>query len=35
VILDVMMPGLNGLEVCRALRHDGDVLVLMLTARTS
>ena len=33
VILDVMMPGLDGLEVCRRLRTDGDVPVLMLTAR--
>ncbi|WP_067498381.1 response regulator transcription factor [Actinoplanes sp. TFC3] len=34
LILDVMMPGLSGLEVCRALRRDSDVLVLMLTARS-
>src|SRR5262245_42793565 len=33
VVLDVMMPGLNGLEVCRRLRAGGDVPVLMLTAR--
>ncbi|GAA2564541.1 response regulator transcription factor [Winogradskya consettensis] len=35
LILDLMMPELNGLEVCRALRRDSDVMVLMLTARTS
>jgi two-component system, OmpR family, response regulator MtrA len=35
LILDVMMPGVNGLEVCRRLRSDSDLLVLMLTARTS
>jgi two-component system, OmpR family, response regulator MprA len=34
VILDVLMPGLDGLEVCRSLRNAGNrVPVLMLTAR--
>jgi two-component system, OmpR family, copper resistance phosphate regulon response regulator CusR len=34
VILDVLLPGINGLEVCRRLRHDGaSVPILMLTAR--
>jgi two-component system response regulator MprA len=34
VILDVLMPGMDGLEVCRRLRRDGSrVPVLMLTAR--
>jgi len=33
VILDVMLPGMDGLEVCRQLRQDDDVPVLMLTAR--
>ncbi|GIE33942.1 DNA-binding response regulator [Actinoplanes italicus] len=35
LVLDVMMPGLDGLHVCRTLRAESDVLVLMLTARTS
>jgi DNA-binding response OmpR family regulator len=35
VVLDLMLPGLGGLDVCRALRADSDVLVLMLTARST
>jgi two-component system alkaline phosphatase synthesis response regulator PhoP len=35
IVLDVMLPGKNGLEVCRELRQRGkDVAVLMLTAKT-
>jgi DNA-binding response OmpR family regulator len=33
VILDLMLPGLDGLEVCRALRKEGDIPIIMLTAR--
>ncbi|MFN8485703.1 MAG: response regulator transcription factor [Anaerolineae bacterium] len=33
VILDIMLPGLDGLEVCRRLRAASDVPILMLTAR--
>jgi two-component system response regulator MprA len=33
VILDVMMPGLDGLEVAKRLRAGGDVPILLLTAR--
>ena len=33
VILDVMLPGLDGIEVCRQLRKFSDAYVLMLTAR--
>ena len=33
VILDVLMPGLDGLDVCRRLRAGGDVPILMLTAK--
>lgn len=34
VLLDVMMPGMDGFEVCRELRRESDVPVLMLTARS-
>src|SRR6201985_1003220 len=33
VVLDLGLPGLDGIEVCRRLRMDGDVPILMLTAR--
>lgn len=33
VILDVMMPGLGGLDVCRLIRRTSDVPILMLTAK--
>jgi DNA-binding response OmpR family regulator len=34
VVLDLGLPGLDGIEVCRRLREDGDVPILILTART-
>jgi two-component system, OmpR family, response regulator MtrA len=33
VVLDVMLPGVDGFEVCRRLRRGSDVPVIMLTAR--
>ena len=32
VVLDLMLPGIDGIEVCRRLREAGDVPVIMLTA---
>ena len=32
VLLDIMMPGLDGFGVCRALRRDSDVPIIFLTA---
>lgn len=33
VVLDIMMPGLDGIEVSKRLRRDSDVPILMLTAK--
>jgi DNA-binding response OmpR family regulator len=33
ILLDIMLPGLDGFEVCRLLRKDMNVPILMLTAR--
>ena len=33
VILDIMMPGMDGWEVCRRLRMESNVAILLLTAR--
>lgn len=36
IVLDLMLPGLDGLEVCRRLRADGDFTpILMLTAKSA
>jgi two-component system, OmpR family, alkaline phosphatase synthesis response regulator PhoP len=35
VVLDLMLPGLSGLEVCRVLRSESDVPIIMLTAMTT
>jgi len=36
VVLDLMLPSLSGMEVCKALRRDGSILpIIMLTARDS
>lgn len=33
IILDLMLPGIDGWEICRRVRKDSDVPILMLTAR--
>jgi two-component system alkaline phosphatase synthesis response regulator PhoP len=33
VVLDLMLPEMDGLDVCRALRRESDVPIIMLTAR--
>lgn len=34
VLVDVMLPGIDGFEVCRTLRRTSDVPILILTAKT-
>jgi DNA-binding response OmpR family regulator len=33
IVLDLMLPGMDGLDVCRILRKESDVPIIMLTAR--
>jgi DNA-binding response OmpR family regulator len=33
IVLDLMLPGMDGLDVCRAIRRSSDVPIIMLTAR--
>jgi two-component system, OmpR family, alkaline phosphatase synthesis response regulator PhoP len=33
IVLDLMLPGMDGLDVCRAIRRHSDVPIIMLTAR--
>ncbi len=35
VLLDLMLPGIDGLELCRRLRGESDLPIIMLTARTT
>jgi two-component system alkaline phosphatase synthesis response regulator PhoP len=33
IILDLMLPGMDGLDLCRSLQHESNVPIIMLTAR--
>lgn len=35
IVLDLMLPGIDGMQVCRTLRNECDVPIIMLTARTT
>lgn len=35
VVLDMNMPGMGGLEACRAIRNDSNIAIIMLTVRNS
>jgi len=35
IVLDLMLPGIGGLEVCRTLRNESEVPIIMLTAMTT
>jgi len=34
IVLDVMLPGMDGFEICKTLRKESEVPIIMLTART-
>lgn len=34
ILLDLMLPGMNGIDVCKAIREESAVPIVMLTART-
>lgn len=34
IVLDLMLPGMDGLEICRRVRAESDVPIIMLTARS-
>ena len=34
VLIDIMLPGIDGFEVCRSIRRLGDVPIVMVTARS-
>ena len=33
IILDLMLPGIDGYQVCREIRHTSDVPIIMLSAK--
>ena len=33
VLLDLMLPGMNGIDICRAIRQESTVPIVMLTAK--
>ncbi|HSW57871.1 MAG TPA: response regulator transcription factor, partial [Dehalococcoidales bacterium] len=35
LVLDIMLPGINGLEICRILRTESPIPIILLTARTT
>jgi two-component system alkaline phosphatase synthesis response regulator PhoP len=35
IVLDIMLPGIDGLEICRILRQESSVPIVLLTARTT
>lgn len=35
IVLDIMLPEIDGLQVCRTLRNESDIPIIMLTARTT
>jgi two-component system, OmpR family, alkaline phosphatase synthesis response regulator PhoP len=35
IVLDIMLPGMDGLQICRVLRSESSVPIILLTARTT